>query len=102
MRKHPRVANRPSVEQCLCSPTMGFKCSLHRAESAKPGETDSKLAEPDRFSLTRPWNPDALPDNLRGYGHHTHDSLNPDGEWILPEEDKDGEFMRAVAELFLN
>jgi hypothetical protein len=94
MRKHPRVSGRPSVDVCLCSPTLGSVCSLHRA-SRKPV---APLA--DRFSLVCPWNPDELPDHLKGYGHHTSWSLCPDGEWIFPEEDKEAEFFRTIEMLF--
>lgn len=100
MRKHPRVSGRPSVEQCFCSPGLGFVCSLHR--DGTPAETieESDALTPDRFALTRPWNPDELPEHLRGYGHHTGWSLDVNGEWVMPEEDKEGEFMRAVGILF--
>lgn len=100
MRKHPRVANRPAVEQCLCNTIIGYVCSIHRGQPAKTPDVSGKLAEPDRYALTRPWNPDDLPEHLRGYGHHTGWSTNINGEWIMPEEDKEGEFMRAVGILF--
>lgn len=79
---------------CFCSPARGFTCLLHRGD-AKPDPVPV-----DRFSLTCPWNPEDLPEYLRGYGHHTGWSANMNGEWILPEEDKEGEFMRAVGILF--
>jgi hypothetical protein len=96
MRKHPRVSGRPSVDICLCNPALRFVCSLHR--DGPPPETieESDALTPDRFALECPWNPDDLPEHLRGYGHHTGWSTNINGEWILPEEDKEGEFMRAA------
>lgn len=115
MRKHPRVANRPAVEQCLCNTIIGYVCSIHRGQPAKTPDVSSKLADPGasvrtcsehtsahlgRYALTRPWNPDDLPPYLRGYGHHTGWSTNINGEWVMPEEDKEGEFMRAVGILF--
>jgi hypothetical protein len=75
MRKHPRVSGRPSVDQCFCSPVLGFICSLHRG---------GKTPEPD----------------LTGYGYRTGYSLDPDGAWISPEQDKDEEFLRAVGIIF--
>lgn len=78
---------------CFCSPTRGFTCLLHRGEP-KP------LVQIDRFALACPWNPKSLPPHLRGYGYHTGWSANIDGEWVLPEEDKEEEFMRAAGILF--
>lgn len=89
MRKHPRVSARPSVEQCFCSSGLGFVCSLHRGESAK------KSANNELRNDNLAYSPD-----LTGYGYRTGYSLNPDGEEVSPEQDKEEEFMRAVTELF--
>ena len=84
MRKHPRVSGRPSVEQCFCSPGRGFVCSLHRDRT--PAETIEES--------------DALTPDLAGYGYRTGYSLDPDGEWISPEQDKEEEFIRAANQIF--
>lgn len=96
MRKHPAVSGRPSVEQCLCNADLGYLCSLHR--DGTPPET---IDESDTLSIDRPWNPDTLPEHLRGYGHRVADQDGGTGEeWLTPEQDKEGEFMRAVGILF--
>ena len=77
MRKYPAVSGRPSVAQCFCSPGLGFTCSLHRG---------GKTPEPE-------------PD-LTGYGYRTGYSLDPDGEQVSPEQDKEEEFLRAVGIIF--
>jgi hypothetical protein len=66
-------------EPCFCSPGLGFVCSLHRG-----GKTPEPEPEPD----------------LTGYGYRTGYSLDPDGEQVSPEQDKEEEFLRAVGILF--
>jgi hypothetical protein len=44
-----------------------------------------------------PWNPDDLPDRLRGYGHRGADQDGYDGEeWIWPQEDFEQQMIEAT------
>jgi hypothetical protein len=75
---------------CLCLPTLGFVCSLHKVAPADPPAISSKSAE-------CPWNPDDLPDRLRGYGHRGADQDGYDGEeWVTPQEDLEQQMIEAT------
>ena len=64
---------------CLCSPALGFVCAVHRG-----GEQC-------------PWNPDDLPERLRGFGHRGADQDGYDGEeWISPQEDLEAQMIEAA------
>jgi hypothetical protein len=44
-----------------------------------------------------PWNPDELPDRLRGYGHRMADQDGGNGEeWIWPQEDFEQQMIEAA------
>jgi hypothetical protein len=44
-----------------------------------------------------PWNPDDLPEHLRGFGHRGADQDGFDGsEWVTPQEDYEGQMIEAV------
>jgi hypothetical protein len=71
-------------------PTLGFVCSLHKDAPADPPAISSKLAE-------CPWNPDDLPERLRGYGHRMADQDGGSGEeWITPQEDLEAQMVEAA------
>lgn len=78
-----------SLPACLCLPSLGFVCSLHKdAPPANP--VSSKSAD-------CPWNPNDLPDRLRGYGHRGADQDGYDGlEWISPQEDLEAQMIEAA------
>ena len=79
---------------CLCSPVLGFVCSLHRGAPANASATSSKSAD-------CPWNPDELPDRLRGFGHRGADQDGYDGsEWVWPQEDLEAQMIEAVKVIF--
>lgn len=64
---------------CLCSPALDFVCGLHRGGNQCP------------------WDPNDLPDRLRGYGHRGADQDGYDGEeWITPQQDYEGQMMEAA------
>ena len=64
---------------CLCSPVLGFVCAQHR------GGNDC------------PWDPNDLPDRLRGFGHRGADQDGYDGsEWISPQEDFEAQMIEAA------
>jgi hypothetical protein len=76
---------------CLCSPVLGFVCSLHKdAPPANPAVTSSKSAD-------CPWNPNDLPARLRGYGHRGADQDGYNGsEWVWPQEDLEAQMIEAA------
>ena len=75
---------------CLCSPVLGFVCGLHKDTPANPVATSSKSAD-------CPWNPDELPERLRGYGHRGADQDGYDGsEWVWPQEDFEEQMIEAT------
>ena len=76
---------------CLCCPQVDFVCSLHKNEPpANPAVTSSKSAD-------CPWNPNDLPDRLRGFGHRGADQDGYDGEeWISPQEDQEAQMIEAA------
>ena len=76
---------------CLCCPQVDFVCSLHKGGSADPPATSS------RFGVECPWNPNELPDRLRGFGHRGADQDGYDGEeWITPQEDLEAQMIEAA------
>jgi hypothetical protein len=80
-----------SLPACLCLPSLGFVCSLHKGKPANPVTDSSK------FGVDCPWNPDELPDRLRGYGHRGADQDGYDGEeWITPQEDLEAQMIEAT------
>ena len=77
-----------SLPACLCLPSLGFVCSLHKGE---PPATSSK------FGADCPWNPDELPARLRGFGHRMADQDGGSGEeWISPQEDLEAQMIEAA------
>ena len=79
-----------ALPACLCCPQVDFVCSLHKGGSANPPAASSKSAD-------CPWNPDDLPDRLRGYGHRGADQDGYDGEeWIAPQEDLEAQMIEAA------
>lgn len=78
-----------SLPACLCCPQVDFVCSLHKGKPANP-VTSSKSAD-------CPWNPDDLPERLRGFGHRGADQDGYDGsEWISPQEDFEEQMIEAA------
>lgn len=77
---------------CLCSPVLGFVCSLHKdAPPANPAATSSKIG------VDCPWDPNDLPPRLRGFGHRGADQDGYDGEeWIWPQEDLEAQMIEAA------
>lgn len=68
---------------CLCSPVLGFVCAQHRAGSDCP------------------WDPNDLPERLRGYGHRGADQDGYNGEeWVWPQEDFEEQMIEAVRVIF--
>ena len=68
---------------CLCSPVLGFVCAQHRGREQWP------------------WNPNDLPERLRGYGHRGADQDGYDGsEWVWPQEDLEAQMIEAVKVIF--
>jgi hypothetical protein len=48
-----------------------------------------------------PWDPDDLPDRLRGFGHRMADQDGGSGEeWIWPQEDFEAQMIEAVRVIF--
>jgi hypothetical protein len=67
---------------CLCCPPINFVCELHRS-----GRAETKC----------PWNPDDLPDRLRGFGHRMADQDGGSGEeWVTPQEDFEAQMIEAA------
>lgn len=81
-----------SLPACLCLPSIGFVCSLHKSEPpANPAVTSSRLG------ADCPWNPDELPARLRGFGHRMADQDGGSGEeWITPQEDFEAQMIEAA------
>lgn len=77
-----------SLPACLCCPQVDFVCSLHKGKPANP--VSSKSAD-------CPWNPNELPDRLRGYGHRMADQDGGSGEeWISPQKDLEAQMIEAA------
>ena len=71
---------------CLCCPPINFVCELHRS---------------GRAAMDCPWDPDDLPDRLRGFGHRMADQDGGSGEeWIWPQEDFEAQMIEAVRVIF--
>ena len=48
-------------------------------------------------SVNCPWNPDTLPERLRGFGHRVADQDGGSGEeWITPQEDLEAQLIEAA------
>lgn len=77
-----------SLPACLCCPQVDFICSLHKREPP---------ANISKFGVNCPWNPDQLPERLRGFGHRMADQDGGSGEeWITPQEDLEAQMMEAA------
>lgn len=127
MRKFPSVANRPALHVCLCVPEAGFVCrecqagtvalkaqSIEEAdglgdEPSNWNHVGSKLADHEppevidnaacfsRIGDNCPWNPDDLPERLRGFGYRGADQDGFDGsEWVTPQEDLEEQMLEAA------
>jgi len=80
-----------TLPACLCSPQVDFVCSLHKGAPANPPAASSKLG------VDCPWNPEDLPDRLRGYGHRMADQDGGSGEeWVTPQEDLEAQMIEAA------
>lgn len=95
---------------CLCFDS--FVCSLHRSDSTAYAKEEADALEFEdhetknlrdngicRSSVSDecPWNPDDLPDRLRGYGYRGADQDGFDGsEWITPQQDLEEQMLEAV------
>jgi len=80
-----------SLPACLCLPTLGFVCSLHKDAPADPPAISNSLG------VDCPWNPDDLPERLRGFGHRMADQDGGSGEeWIWPQEDLEAQMIEAA------
>jgi len=85
----PRTFAR-SLPACCCVPTIPFVCSLHRGPKAQ------SIVEAEGLDDC-PWDPDALPERLRGYGHRGADQDGYDGsEWIPPQQDLEAQMIEAA------
>jgi hypothetical protein len=77
---------------CLCCPPINFVCELHRS-----GKSPNSVAISSRLGVECPWNPDELPERLRGYGHRGADQDGYDGEeWVTPQEDLEAQMIEAA------
>lgn len=75
---------------CLCFDS--FVCSLHRGDPSAYAKEEA-----DALDDEMPWNPDELPDRLKGFGHRGADQDGFDGsEWVTPQEDYEGQMIEAV------
>jgi hypothetical protein len=80
---------------CLCCPPINFVCELHRS-----GKSPNSVAIGSRLGVDCPWDPDSLPDRLRGFGHRMADQDGGSGEeWIWPQEDLEAQMIEAVRAL---
>ena len=114
MRKHPSVANRPALHVCLCVPAIDFVCqecqagtvaakaqSIEEAD-ALDEELTTEFANGGGISRSLahsecPWNPDDLPEHLKGFGHRGADQDGFDGsEWVSPQEDFEAQMFEAA------
>ena len=110
MRKHPQARNRPPVDVCMCFDS--FKCRLHRDASREIAKEEADALEFDahetpnlidnalcrsRVDDNCPWNPDDLPERLRGFGYRGADQDGYDGsEWVTPQEDFEAQMLEAA------
>jgi hypothetical protein len=87
---------------CLCFDS--FVCSLCRSAAGPyaveeiEGLAGSILSEKRPvISDEMPWNPDDLPEHLRGFGHRGADQDGFDGsEWVTPQEDFEAQMLEAA------
>jgi len=80
-----------TLPACLCCPQVDFVCSLHKGVLPNPPAISNSLG------VDCPWNPDDLPERLRGYGHRGADQDGYDGEeWIWPQEDLEAQMIEAA------
>jgi hypothetical protein len=95
MRKHPAVANRPALHVCLCVPSIDFVCQ--ECQAGTVAAKAQSIEEADALGDECPWNPDDLPEHLRGFGHRGADQDGFDGsEWVTPEEDHEAQTFEAA------
>jgi hypothetical protein len=72
-----------ALPACLCLAEVSFICSLHRENPQA-----FAIEEGDALSDECPWNPDELPDRLKGFGYRGADQDGYNGsEWVTPAED---------------
>ncbi len=77
---------------CMCSDAIGFICSLHRSDPQAYAKEEA-----DALDDECPWNPDDLPEHLRGFGHRGADQDGFDGsEWVSPQEDFEAQMFEAA------
>jgi len=115
MRKHPAVANRPALHVCLCVPSIDFVCQECQAGTVAAKAQSIEEADALDYELTKefanaggisgslahsdecPWNPDDLPEHLRGFGHRGADQDGFDGsEWVTPQVDFEAHTFEAA------
>ena len=99
---------RPRVPDgaCLCLPELGRVCVWCAGKSENPPETIEEadaLGFDSNWKETRsrlegcPWNPDDLPEHLRGKGYRGADQDGYDGsEWVTPIEHHAGDLIEAA------
>lgn len=86
---------RPAA--CFCCPAIGFVCSLHRDGGHAQSIEEADALDDERRGIDCPWNPDALPERLKGYGHRMADQDGGDGEdWVTPQEDLEAQMIEAA------
>jgi len=86
MRKHPAVANRPALHVCLCVPAIDFVCQ--ECQAGTVAAKAQSIEEADALGDECPWNPDDLPEQLKGFGHRGADQDGFDGSaWVTLQED---------------
>jgi hypothetical protein len=86
---------RPKVPDgaCLCLPALGRVCVWCQQKAENPPGTVEAL---DGFD-SPPWNPDDLPEHLRGKGYRGADQDGYDGsEWVSPVEHHAGDLVEAA------
>jgi len=86
---------RPRVPDgaCLCLPSLGFVCVWCQRKADAPPETVEAMESFD----SPPWNPDDLPEHLRGKGYRGADQDGYDGsEWVSPVEHHAGDLVEAA------
>ena len=88
---------------CLCFDS--FVCSLHRSdpqayaieEADALGEESSNLNQIGSRLDECPWNPDDLPEHLKGFGHRGADQDGFTGsEWVTPQQDFEAQTFEAA------
>ena len=75
---------------CLCFDS--FVCS-----SCRNDPNAYAKEEADALGDEPPWNPDDLPEHLRGFGHRGADQDGFDGsEWVSPQQDFEAQTFEAA------